>query len=55
MTQLALMSLFSLLVYVAVIAFVVWFAITIIKSQQERNRILKEISKKLGRENFNKL
>ena len=54
MTQLALMSLFSLFVYVAVIGFIVWFAVTIIKSQQERNRILKEISGKLGRENLNK-
>ena len=54
MSQLALMSLLSLLVYVPVIGFIVWFAVTIIKSQQEKNRILKEISEKLGRENLNK-
>lgn len=55
MTQLALMSLLGLFFYGAVIAFIVWFALTIIKSQQERNRLLKEISEKLGRESFNKL
>ena len=47
MTQLAIMSFLGLFFYVAVIGFVVWVAITIIKTQQERNRILKEISVKL--------
>lgn len=55
MSQLAFMSLLSLLVYVPIIGFVVWVAITFIKSQQERNRILKEISVKLGRKDFNGL
>ncbi|MDX1701371.1 MAG: hypothetical protein R3250_12180 [Melioribacteraceae bacterium] len=55
MSQLALMSFLGLFFYVAVIGFIVWVAITIIKSQQERNRILREISEKLGRGEFNNL
>ena len=55
MTQLAFMSFLGLFFYVALIGFVVWVAITIIKSQQERNRILKEISVKLSRKDFNGL
>lgn len=36
-----------IIVYVVVIGFSIWFAVTLIKSQKERNAILKEISYKL--------
>lgn len=39
--------LLMLIVYVVMIGFSIWFAITLIKSQKERNAILKEISYKL--------
>jgi len=42
-----------ILVYLAVLGFVIWFAITLIKSQKERNQILKEMSTKLDRIEFN--
>lgn len=42
-----------ILVYLAVLGFVIWFAITLIKSQKERNQILKEMSTKLDRIDFN--
>ncbi|MFJ8256391.1 hypothetical protein ACIQ4Z_03795 [Peribacillus asahii] len=36
------------IIYLAVIGFMIWFAISLIKSQKERNVILKEISNKLN-------
>ncbi|NHM32083.1 hypothetical protein [Neobacillus terrae] len=42
-----------MLVYLAVLGFIIWFAVTLIKSQKERNQILKEISTKLDRIQFN--
>lgn len=37
-----------LIVYVAVIGLTIWFAITFLHRQKERNLILKEISNKLS-------
>lgn len=36
------------IVYFGVLGLVIWFAVTLIKAQKERNIILKEISNKLG-------
>jgi len=46
--------LFMLVIYFAGLGFVIWFAITLIKSQKERNVILKEISSKLDKNEFQK-
>ncbi|WP_175639225.1 hypothetical protein [Metabacillus schmidteae] len=35
------------IIYLAVIGFTIWFAITLINAQKDRNNILLEISKKL--------
>lgn len=35
------------IIYLAVIGFTIWFAISLINAQKDRNSILKEISKKL--------
>jgi preprotein translocase subunit YajC len=43
-----ILPMLGLLFYLAIIVFIVWFAVTLIKSQRERNRILKEISDKLS-------
>ncbi|WP_077213461.1 hypothetical protein [Bacillus dakarensis] len=44
--------LFMLVIYFAGLGFVIWFAITLIKSQKERNAILKDISNKLDKIEF---
>ncbi|WP_180968174.1 hypothetical protein [Cytobacillus massiliigabonensis] len=36
------------IIYFGVLGFVIWLAVTFIKTQKERNVILKEISNKLG-------
>lgn len=36
-----------MLLYLAAIGFTIWFAVSLIKAQRERNVILKEISAKL--------
>ncbi len=43
-----------LLIYLAIIGFSLWFCISLIKSQKERNQILREISSKLDFVNFDK-
>ena len=35
-------------IYVAVLGFTIWFAISLISAQKERNVVLKEISNKLN-------
>lgn len=35
------------ILYLAVLGFSIWFAVSLIKAQKERNTILKEISSKL--------
>ena len=42
-----LFNLFSLIIYPILIGFIIWFGITLIKVQRERNDILTEISNKL--------
>ena len=39
--------LLMVIIYFAVIGFTIWFAISLIKAQKERNVVLKEISSKL--------
>ena len=39
--------LLMIIIYFAVIGFTIWFAISLIKAQKERNVVLKEISSKL--------
>ena len=39
--------LLMILIYLAVLGFIIWFAISLIKTQKERNVVLKEISHKL--------
>ncbi|MFC4560092.1 hypothetical protein ACFO3D_18190 [Virgibacillus kekensis] len=43
----AMISLLVMVFYLAIIAFIIWFAITLITTNKERNRLLKEISNKL--------
>ncbi|MFD2212208.1 hypothetical protein [Metabacillus endolithicus] len=48
MEALALLPiLFIGIIYLGVIGFTIWFAISLIKAQRERNVVLKEISYKL--------
>ncbi|MCM3163462.1 hypothetical protein [Metabacillus litoralis] len=48
MEALALLPiLFIGIIYIGVIGFTIWFAISLIKAQKERNVVLKEISNKL--------
>ncbi|MBB6446923.1 hypothetical protein [Bacillus benzoevorans] len=39
--------LLMIIIYLVVLGFVIWFAVSLIKAQKERNTILKEISHKL--------
>ncbi len=39
--------LLMIIIYLAVLGFIIWFAISFIKTQKERNVVLKEISHKL--------
>ena len=39
--------LLMIIIYLAVLGFTIWFAISLIKAQKERNVVLKEISSKL--------
>ena len=36
-----------IIIYLAVLGFIIWFAISLINAQKERNVVLKEISNKL--------
>ncbi|WP_197046760.1 hypothetical protein [Oceanobacillus salinisoli] len=48
MEAIALLPLFiMIIIYLAVVGFVIWFAISHINAAKERNRILKDISVKL--------
>ncbi|MFE8698399.1 hypothetical protein ACFYKT_19005 [Cytobacillus sp. FJAT-53684] len=40
--------LFMIVIYFGVLGFTIWFAVSLIKAQKERNVILKEIANKLG-------
>ncbi|MFC0472284.1 hypothetical protein ACFFHM_17750 [Halalkalibacter kiskunsagensis] len=46
-----IISIFPFVLYLILISFIVWFAITLIKLQRERNNILAEIANKLEKEN----
>lgn len=54
MSNLALIPFFfAIILYLAVLGFTIWFAISLIKAQKERNGVLKEISNKLDNLKFN--
>lgn len=40
--------LIMIIIYFSVLGLIIWFAVTLIQTQKERNVILKEISYKLG-------
>ncbi|NRD77302.1 hypothetical protein HPT25_07295 [Bacillus sp. BRMEA1] len=42
-----------LIIYVGILALTIWFAVSLIKAQKERNIILKEISNKLDNSKIN--
>lgn len=48
------LSIIPLLIYLAIIGFSLWFCISLINAQNERNQILREISAKLDNVNFDK-
>ena len=47
-------AIFPLLIYLAFIGFSLWFCISLINAQKERNEVLREISTKLENINFDK-
>ncbi|WP_170289654.1 hypothetical protein [Cytobacillus depressus] len=47
-------AIIPLLIYLAIIGFSIWFCISLIKAQRERNQVLREISTKLDYLNFGK-
>lgn len=40
--------LLMIIIYLAILGFAIWFAVSLIKAQKERNVVLKEISNKLN-------
>ncbi|MDZ5472391.1 hypothetical protein SM124_11595 [Bacillus sp. 31A1R] len=46
--------LFMIILYLGVLGFSIWFAVSLIKAQRERNMVLKEISNKLDFYNYGK-
>jgi hypothetical protein len=46
--------LFGFVIYLGAIGFSIWFAVSLIKAQKERNVLLKEISNKLDPTSFTK-
>ncbi|PFN79253.1 hypothetical protein COJ85_30795 [Bacillus sp. AFS076308] len=53
--SLAILPIFIIIIYLAVIGFTIWFAVSLIKAQKERNEVLKEISSKLDILDNNKI
>ena len=48
----AIFSIFPILIiYIAPVAFVIWFLIKLLKVQQEKNEILRAIAEKLDKQN----
>ncbi|HHW36797.1 MAG TPA: hypothetical protein GXX18_06090 [Bacillales bacterium] len=46
--------LFMLILYLAFLGFIIWFALSLIKVQKDRNAVLKDISSKLDVLEINK-
>lgn len=44
----AIIPFLMILIYLALIGFALWFCISLIKAQRERNQILRELSAKLN-------
>ncbi len=54
-TSLAILPIFlMIIIYLAVLGFTIWFAVSLIRAQRERNVVLKEISSKLDVLELNK-
>lgn len=51
-TMAIILPLLLMIVYVALFAFGIWFCVSLIKAQREKNRVLKEISNKLDNLNY---
>ncbi|SIQ74778.1 hypothetical protein [Domibacillus enclensis] len=47
--------LFTMLIYIAPIALLLWFVFKVLKNQQEQSALLKEISKKLDNQHHSGL
>jgi hypothetical protein len=45
----SIIPIITILFYVGLVSFIIWFLIKLIKTQQERNNILKTISEKLDK------
>ncbi|GKV68668.1 hypothetical protein NCCP2716_11660 [Sporosarcina sp. NCCP-2716] len=43
----AILPLLSLLIYLLPLVLLIWFAVTFLKQQKERNELLREISRKI--------
>lgn len=50
--EIMILPLLMILINLAITVFAIWFCISLIKSQRERNKVLKEISNKLDNPNF---
>ncbi|MBS4189319.1 hypothetical protein KHA94_03665 [Bacillus sp. FJAT-49705] len=46
--------LFILVIYLAIIGFIIWFCRNLIQAQRDRNQVLREISTKLDGTDFGK-
>ncbi|MGG1397892.1 hypothetical protein ABE288_08700 [Bacillus salipaludis] len=54
-TSLAILPIFlMIIIYLSVLGFTIWFAVSLIRAQRERNVVLKEISNKLDVLELNK-
>ena len=47
-----ILPLLLMIVYVALFAFGIWFCVSLIKAQREKNQVLKDISNKLDNLNY---
>ncbi|WP_019156971.1 hypothetical protein [Robertmurraya massiliosenegalensis] len=50
----ALVPILMIITYIALVGFTIWFCVSLIKAQRERNQILKDISARLNQVNLNK-
>jgi len=54
MDNMAFFAIIPLLIYLAIIGFSIWFCVSLIITQKERNKILRQISTKLDNVNLGK-
>ena len=48
----AIIPLLLMILYIALFAFGIWFCVSLIKAQREKNQVLKDISNKLDNLNY---